>query len=261
MSVSQSPDVNDPETSAENERKVPGIETRPEVFNKNKVNGELCMERNIIRYVKWYRSARNTMLLVVILTVVNLVQLFCGRTELFLFFSYFPYEMGATLQSLLEQPAVAHNPQMRLVAMIICGILIVVPIVALFLCWIFSKKRPGWMIVALVLAVLDALNIAYLIYKANSLGGYVVSLIIPGIVIIAIIAEYIYGVVCSQKLKKAVIGNGKSAYVKALSGDLSFLQKSGTNETGEEDSFGGAQDDHVSVESSDNDSAAADGKE
>ena len=95
-----------------------------------------------------YRNCRANLLMVVLFTVFNLV------TYPFVSF-YFPfaatipcYEMHLTFQ---EDPEVAFA---GLLIPIIIGIILTVPYL---LCWIFSKKRVGWMVAALVFFSLDCL--------------------------------------------------------------------------------------------------------
>lgn len=95
-----------------------------------------------------YKNCRANLLMVVLFTVFNLV------TYPFVSF-YFPfaatipcYEMHLTFQ---ENPEVAFE---GLLIPIVIGIILTVPYL---LCWIFSKKRVGWMVAALVFFSLDCL--------------------------------------------------------------------------------------------------------
>ena len=103
--------------------------------------------------VRRYRTARGSLLAMILVTVINTVMTAMGDYEsYYVFCDYLAYycavygrvfyeELGDMLYLILGCAAVA---------------LILLP---LLLCWIFSKKRRGWMIAALVMVSLDTLLI------------------------------------------------------------------------------------------------------
>lgn len=98
-----------------------------------------------------YNRCRANLLLVLIFTVVNLFSVtFADRY--FLFSATIPmlFPLGASgLAAELETDAAAY-----LIVGFTIGLILTVPYL---LCWIFSKKRVGWMVAALVLFSLDCL--------------------------------------------------------------------------------------------------------
>ncbi len=97
--------------------------------------------------IKYARSRAN-LLLVFIASLVNLFTLALNG-------SYFLF--SASIPSFLIDLIRQENPEVPfadLIVPIAIGILLTLPYL---LCWIFSKKRPGWMVAALVLFTLDFL--------------------------------------------------------------------------------------------------------
>ena len=127
-----------------------------------------------------YRNCRANLLMVVLFTVFNLV------TYPFVSF-YFPfaatipcYEMHLTFQ---ENPEVAFA---ELLIPIIIGIILTVPYL---LCWIFSKKRVGWMVAALVFFSLDCL----LLIAMYDLTSVIVDILFHAWVMFYLITGVIHG--------------------------------------------------------------------
>lgn len=96
-----------------------------------------------------YSTARHNLLLVIILTVVNVVLLLVNSNTMLLFSATVPYlsvvfgvEFAAEFGSSALYPFIA-------VAVIDLGIYVAA--------WILSKKRYGWMILALVMFIFDTL--------------------------------------------------------------------------------------------------------
>lgn len=110
-----------------------------------------------------YNKARGNLLLVIILTAVNIVLFFLGSESMMLFSASVPfygvvfgYYMGLTV------PAV----------------ILAVIILALYLvCWLQSKKKSGWMTVALVLFILDTLVMAGMYLLIEDASGFLDVLI------------------------------------------------------------------------------------
>ncbi len=97
-----------------------------------------------------YRIARSSLLIVVILSVVNLFSLIFTESY-FLFSSYITLIIGAVgAESYIADP----SNTIFLVVIIVLGIISVLPYLV---CWIFSKKKVGWLIGALVLFAFDTL--------------------------------------------------------------------------------------------------------
>ena len=94
-------------------------------------------------------NARSRLLMMLLLTAGNVALLLTGSTTMFLFSATIPY-FAAILGSFHEYTFLP-----------VAGPVIAAALLALyFLCWLLSKKRPGWLIVALVLFFLDCLCLA-----------------------------------------------------------------------------------------------------
>ena len=107
-----------------------------------------------------YNNCRVNLLLVVLFTVVNLFTVTFGNTY-FLFSATIPMLLplgfsgvAADPEFLAELGIAAEAITPILIAGLVCGLILTVPYL---LCWIFSKKRVGWMVAALVLFSLDCL--------------------------------------------------------------------------------------------------------
>jgi hypothetical protein len=107
-----------------------------------------------------YDRCRSNLLLVLLFTVVNLFTVTFGNSY-FLFSATFPVLFPATMAEiaadtayLAEMGLTADDTTALIVVGLVIGLIMTVPYL---LCWIFSKKRPGWMVAALVFFSLDCL--------------------------------------------------------------------------------------------------------
>lgn len=107
-----------------------------------------------------YNRSRANLLLVIICTVVNLFTVTFSNTY-FLFSATIPMLFPYTMAALVEDPefmaevgitAEASTP--LIITGLVIGLILVLPYL---LCWIFSKKRVGWMIASLVFFSIDCL--------------------------------------------------------------------------------------------------------
>ena len=93
-----------------------------------------------------YKRSRANLLLVIIASVINLFTLALNN-------SYFLF--SASLPSIPLEVIMMDFPEATfadLLIPIVIGIVLTLPYL---ICWIFSKKRPGWMVVALVFFLVD----------------------------------------------------------------------------------------------------------
>lgn len=91
-----------------------------------------------------YDRARHNLLAMILLTLLNLVLLVLETDTMFLFSASVPYIL-----------MVLGIYSEFLPLLVFCAVIAAIAMVLYFLCWLLSKKRPGWMIVALVLFILD----------------------------------------------------------------------------------------------------------
>ena len=133
-----------------------------------------------------FKAARSNLLLMVIFTVVNIVLLYTGSESMLLFSASIPY-------ILVAMGVFGGNFELFVFGMIVSVVLIVL----YFLCWLLSKKHPGWLIVALVLFILDILAMVGLFLLAEEASG-IVDVLFHGWVLYYLII----GIISAAKLKK-----------------------------------------------------------
>ena len=104
---------------------------------------------NLLRKIT---SARHSLLLIMIFTVVNMVLTLLDAGTYFLFSLSVPYYLSA-LGMLMDAGAVG--------TFAITGTVIGIIILAVYLlCWLKSKKKTGWLTAAFVLMILDTAALA-----------------------------------------------------------------------------------------------------
>lgn len=96
-----------------------------------------------------YKSARTSLIIILVASVINIFSI-AFADSYFLFSSYF-----TTLLAALGATLYVEAGSMAL--FVVFALLALVSLVPYLLCFIFSKKHPGWMIAALVLFSLDTL--------------------------------------------------------------------------------------------------------
>ena len=107
-----------------------------------------------------YNRSRANLLLVIVFTVVNLFTVTFGNTY-FLFSANLPMlfpavaaEIAADPLYMTEMGLMPEDGTAVIIIGLIMGLILTVPYL---LCWIFSKKRPGWMVAALAFFSIDCL--------------------------------------------------------------------------------------------------------
>ena len=96
-----------------------------------------------------FRNARLSLLSIVIFSAVNLFSVILLDTY-FLFSAYIPQILAAVGASLYFETGIVA-------VYLIFAVIGLISIIPYLLCWIFSKKKKGWMIAALVIFSLDSL--------------------------------------------------------------------------------------------------------
>ncbi len=135
-------------------------------MKKRKTRRQQWMELSLP--VRRYRRARGGLIGMILLTVVNGIQAAVGSSTYYLFSSYISYifalygwELSQTL-----------GDQRYLIVGLVEAALVLIPFL---LCWIFSKKRRGWLIAAFVLFCID--TAAVLVDAVTTLHmGYLLDL-------------------------------------------------------------------------------------
>ena len=143
-------------------------------------------------------SGRSSLLLVLIFSVVNIIMVLLDTDTYFLFSASVPYYLtmlGKGMDNGFVNGSWDVNGTYTITALVISAVILAV----FLLCWIFSKKRSGWLTAAAVLFVLDTLALAVFTF---SLYDSPVGNIMDFIFHIWVIASLIHGAVASKKLKK-----------------------------------------------------------
>ena len=120
-------------------------------------------------------SARSTILLIFILTIVNIFSIAFAE-------SYFLY--SAYLPQLFISFAIYEDPSL-LMPMVIASLVYIFPYL---LCYIFSKKRKGWMAFAAILFLVDTLLFLVDFIALISMGDFylIIDLIVHVLVLVAL---------------------------------------------------------------------------
>lgn len=169
-------------------------------MNQKNQNGQQVSQRQLLE--SKYGGSRHNLLLVVVFTLINIVLLVTNSNTYFLFSAYLPY-LAADLGMLMcgLYPAEVYGGSTAgmeflgkgfLAAMLGFGAVI---LILYLLSWIFSKKRVGWLIFALVFFSIDT---AVLLLLNGISSDIIVDIVFHGWVIFSLgngIASY-------YKLKK-----------------------------------------------------------
>lgn len=134
-----------------------------------------------------YKRSRYNLLLVTIVSVINLFSLSLSQTY-FLFSAQIP-SFFVELFMYTEEGEIA--PFADLIIPIVLGVILTIPYL---LCFFFSKKRPGWMVAALVFFVFDCIFLVTMYY----LSDVIIDLLFHAWVLFYLVT----GVINGYKLKK-----------------------------------------------------------
>lgn len=137
-------------------------------FAKNNPAGQMY-ERAV--YENRYKTARINILLIVIFTAINIGLLFIETVTYFLFSASVPYWLS--VYALLFMGKIPVDDGYAVIAVddvvsyaLLAGAVVIV--VLYLLCWIFSKKKVGWLITALVIFSIDTVVMFVMFDGINS---------------------------------------------------------------------------------------------
>jgi len=167
--------------------------------NNNTANQQLS-QRQILE--NKYANSRYNILLIVVFTAINLLLLITNSNSYFLFSAFVPY-LIADLGMLLCGKYPADYYAGELAGMEFAGneifvftlVSAIVIILLYLLSWIFSKKKSGWMIFALVFFILDTVAMFVI-------NGISVDQILDVVFHAWVIISLINGITAYNKLKK-----------------------------------------------------------
>ena len=144
-----------------------------------------------------YNNCRANLLKVVLFTIINLFTLTFGNSY-FLFSATLPAlfpavmsELAADTEYLASMGILPEEASVLVIVGLVIGLTLTVPYL---LCWIFSKKRVGWMVAALVFFSLDCL----LLVTMYDLTSVIIDILFHAWVMFYLIT----GVINGFKLKK-----------------------------------------------------------
>lgn len=136
------------------------------------------------------RGARHSLLLVLVFTVVNLVLLLTDGNTYFLFSAAVPYYLTAFGMGMDFDTG---SSVFTTTALVISAVILL----AYLLCWIFSKKKVGWYVVALVLFILDTVLLVLMAFALELLSDSIMDLVFHAWVVV----ELCQALVANKKLK------------------------------------------------------------
>ena len=152
----------------------------------NKTSAEYLMQQ--------ISGARSALLVVMLFTVVNLVMLLMDSGTYFLFSASVPYYLTAFGMGMDVGVGGAAIGTFTKVALGISAVVLLLYLLS----WLLSKKRSGWLVVALVAFLLDTVALVLLCLVFDVLAESVMDLVFHGLVIIRLIQ----GISAKGKLKK-----------------------------------------------------------
>lgn len=128
----------------------------------NKKQAPVAMSERVMLENK-YLSSRGNILLVVLFTLVNIIIAVTGGDTYFLFSASIPYYIaffaalwcGKMPAEYYEGTGLTEVDFWPSSALIVAAVIAVIIIALYFLFWLFSKKKVGWLIAALVFFSLD----------------------------------------------------------------------------------------------------------
>lgn len=132
-----------------------------------------------------YKTARNNLLLMLILTVVNILLYATGSDTMMLFSATIPY-FGIIIGSVSGSQAF----------LTFCVCIAAAILITFLLCWILSKDHYGWMIVALVLFIIDTLAMIGMYLGMGEMSG-----ILDVVIHVWVLYYLIIGVKYGKQLK------------------------------------------------------------
>ena len=152
------------------------------------------MDTNLLPSSPKYKNARASLLIVLAFSLVNVFAFFAN------FYFYFSSRIALVLVAIGAQVDVTAGTS---VFKFIFAALAIISLVPYLLSWIFSKKKVGWMIVALVLFSVDTLVLLIDVPSALAAKNY--TIIIDVVVHAIVIVELALGVKAGFDMKKEAI--------------------------------------------------------
>lgn len=176
------------------------------------------MNTNLLPSTPKYKNARATLLLVIAFSLINVFAYFAGS------YFYFSSRIALVLVAIGD---LVDNSIGTSLFKIIFGALAIASLVPYLLSWIFSKKKAGWMIVALVLFSVDTLVLLIDVPSIIANGGY--TIIIDVVIHAVVLFELAVGVKAGYSMKKEAITAAEQAQTlqeeNSLNNDTSVAEE------------------------------------
>lgn len=144
--------------------------------------------------MKQMATARSSLLIVLVFTLVNMVMLLVDSGRYFLFSASVPYYLTALAMGMDMGMGYDGIGTFTTIALVIS----VLVLVWYLLCWLLSKKRPGWYIAALVAFILDTLVLLGFSLLLEMMADNIMDFVFHAWVIV----ELIQAISANSKLKK-----------------------------------------------------------
>jgi hypothetical protein len=138
-------------------------------------------------------GARSSLLVVMIFTVVNLAMLLLDSGTYFLFSASVPYYLVAFGMGMDIGMGAESIGTFTVVALGISAVVMVLYLLS----WLLSKKRSGWLVVALVAFILDTLALVLICLAFDALADSIMDFVFHAWVIVTLIQ----GINAGKKLK------------------------------------------------------------
>lgn len=149
-----------------------------------------------------YNMARNNLILMIGLTLLNVIILALGSDTMMLFSATVPYFVAG-------MGIYSEIPFLMGVGIAIAVVILLV----YFLCWLFSKKHYGWMIAALVLFGIDTLCMIGMYWIAQDFSG-ILDIVIHAWVMYYLIVGVRYGAQLKQLPAEAPVADVQTTYTQ-----------------------------------------------
>ena len=146
--------------------------------------------------LKQTAGARASLLAVLIFTVVNLAMLLLEIDMYFVFSATVPQYLTAFCMGIdIGQGYLGFGP-FTAIALVVSAVVLVLYL----LCWLLSKKRPGWLIAALVFFIIDTVVLLVVSLLLEILTENILDLVFHGLIVF----QLIQGISANYKLEKMI---------------------------------------------------------
>ena len=152
------------------------------------------MDSSLLPSSPKYKNARASLLIVLAFSLVNVFAVFAN------YYFYFSSRIALVLVAIGAQLDIAAGTN---AFKFVFAFLAIASLVPYLLSWLFSKKKVGWMIVALVLFSVDTLVL--LIDVPSAIAGKDFTIIIDVVVHAIVIVELALGVKAGFDMKKEAV--------------------------------------------------------